>query len=79
MTPRTMRIAAAIHHHASAAEWNMTLKELADATGEKMATVRAIVVSKGWMNRLRTMTQDRYGLQTDDKHNMHFVDLDWGQ
>ena len=79
MTPRTMRIAAAIHYHASQREWNMTLQELAEATGEKMATVRAIVVSKGWMSRLRTMTKDRYGLATDDKHHMHFVDLDWGQ
>ena len=79
MTPRTMRIAAAIHHYASQREWNMTLQELADATGEKIGTVRAIVVSKGWMSRLRTMTKDRYGLTTGTDVNMKFVDLDWGQ
>ena len=79
MTPRTMRIAAAIHHYASQREWNMTLQELAEATGEKIGVVRGVVQSKGWMSRLRTMTKDRYGIQTDDKHHMHFVDLDWGQ
>jgi hypothetical protein len=54
MIPRTEALAFRIWSIAKPKDWDCTLRELADATGESLMRVSAICRDKGWHRRLRS-------------------------
>jgi hypothetical protein len=65
MTPRRQAITFRIWSHAESVGWDITVRDLANAIGENLYTVRNIVVQKGWRDRLRATAKD-------DTGSMHF-------
>jgi hypothetical protein len=74
MTPRRQAIAFRIWSHAESVGWDITVRELADAIGEKSFTVRNIVVEKGWHGRLRAKSHKMVPMNFYDIRSiaMHF-------
>lgn len=58
MNPKTTALAFRIWQYARPREWNVTLKETADALGVSWHTVRSVSVRRGWINRFRVMSHD---------------------
>ena len=74
-SPRTMAIAYRIWAYASPREWDVTIPEVAEELRENVATIRAIMQSKGWLRRVRRVSGpvgtivNRRGLMLDVKLN----------
>ena len=58
MNPRTEAIAFRIWQYAAPKGWDVTLRDIADAVGVGLMTVRNILRYKGWAGRVRVMTAD---------------------
>jgi hypothetical protein len=72
MTPRTEALAFRIWAIAKPKDWDCTLQELSDATGESVMRVSAICRQKNWNRRLRSSSS--YYLDTG--HGIPQVRLD---
>jgi hypothetical protein len=71
--PRSQALAYRIWGYADPREWDVTLAEVADALGEPVPAVRAVIVSRQWANRMRrpaqrtAIIQERSGMILDIK------------
>jgi hypothetical protein len=63
MTPRAMAHAYMIHAYAEPLEWNVTIQDIADATGLANNRIGRILRDKGWFSRVRTNIMDYQGLR----------------
>jgi len=61
MTPRSMAQAYLIHAYAAPLEWNVTIQDIADATGLANNHIGRILRAKGWFSRVRTNIMDYQG------------------
>ena len=66
MTPRAMAHAYLIHAYAEPLEWNVTIQDIADATGLANNRIGRILRDKGWFSRVRTSIMDYQGLSARD-------------
>ncbi len=62
MTPRTMALAYRIWAYATPREWDVSVKEVAEALGVSWQHVNLICAKRGWNARMRKDTTDA-GLQ----------------
>jgi len=63
MTPRSMAQAYLIHAYAAPLEWNVTIQDIADATGLANNHIGRILRAKGWFSRVRTNVMDYHGFK----------------
>lgn len=61
MNPKTTALAFRIWQYAHPREWNVTLRETADALGVSWFAVRNVAARRGWTNRFRVLSQDHAG------------------
>lgn len=55
MNPRIEATAFRIWQYAAPREWNVTVREIADAIDIPMVMVRNLCTKRGWSNRIRPM------------------------
>lgn len=58
MTPRAMTNAYLVHAYCAPLEWNVTIQDIADATGLANSHVGRILQINGWTSRVRTSVMD---------------------
>jgi len=58
MTPRMMTQAYRIYAYCAPNEWNVTIQDIADATGYANNLIGRILRAKGWQTRIRTSVLD---------------------
>lgn len=63
MTPRAMAQAYMIHAYAAPLEWNVTIQDIANATGLANNHIGRILRDKGWGSRVRTNVMDYQGFR----------------
>jgi hypothetical protein len=61
MKARTQALRFRIWQYCQPLEWNVTNAEIAEAIGEDINRVRAIIQHAGWSDRIRTVSLDDYG------------------
>jgi uncharacterized protein YjlB len=52
-----------IHAYAAPLEWNVTIQDIADATGLANHRIGRILRAKGWFSRVRTNVMDYHGFK----------------
>ena len=63
MTPRSMAQAYLIQRYAAPLEWNVTIQDIADATGLANNRIGRILRANGWFSRVRTNVMDYHGFK----------------
>lgn len=69
LTPKSEAIAFCIWRVATPAEWNLTVREIADQIGTSAKSVAKICHDKGWTSRLRSTRKQSSGQFMPDPEN----------